>query len=107
MPAQDSCPVSVDIIMGTYGEDRIKEMTQKRRCTTTRKVVIGGPDQAMPKIRDWGVGWGGGGGSDSDNKTELIKFIMEYCKSVNVTASDETWLINSTEIFQLPSRSRY
>ena len=92
--------------MDTYGEGRIKEMTQRCRAANTRKVVIGGPDQAMPKPRDWASFL-----SDGDNKTELIRFISEYCKSdkvrrklkvpLTITAEDKTYLIESTGVQEL------
>ena len=71
-------PVALDIIMDTYRAGRMKEMTQNRRGTTTRKVVIGGADQAMLKSRDSATFL-----SDGDSKAELIQFIAGYCKARN------------------------
>lgn len=70
MPPKELLPAKLEIVMDTYGEGCIKEMTQKRRGTTNRKIVIGGADQAMPKAREWPEFL-----SDGDNKTELIRFI--------------------------------
>lgn len=47
--------VALDITMDIYGAGRIKEMTQNRRDTTTRTIVIGGADQEMPKPRLTGL----------------------------------------------------
>lgn len=47
--------VALDITMNIYGAGRIKEMTQNRRGTTTRTIVIGGADQEMPKPRLTGL----------------------------------------------------
>ena len=72
MPDKRFLPVALDIVMDTYGTDAIKEMTQNRRGTTTRKIVIGGADQSG----NWAT-------FDWDNKTELIQFIAGYCKAGN------------------------
>ena len=53
MPFKEFLPVALDTVMDTYGACRIEDMTQNCRGTTTRKIVIGGPDQAMLKSRNW------------------------------------------------------
>ena len=94
--------------MDTYGAGKLKEMTQNRRSTTTRKIVIGGADQLMPKYRNWATFL-----SDGDNKTELIQFIAGYCKTgnfrrklkipVRITCGEDTWLLDTVGVHQLPS----
>ena len=76
MPEKIYVAESIDIIMHTYDKNRVKEMTQRRRGTATRNIIIGGADQAMPKYRDWSSIL-----SDGDNKTESIRFIAEFVKT--------------------------
>ena len=53
MPDKEFLLVALDIVMDHYGAARIREMTQNRRTTTTRKIVIGDANQAMPKSHNW------------------------------------------------------
>ena len=104
MPDEKLLLVASDIVMATYGSGRIKEMTQNCRGTTTRKIVIGGADQAMPKSRDWATFL-----SDGSTK-QLIQFIAGYCKVVNfrrklkillaITFSEDTWLLDTVGVHQ-------
>ena len=104
MPNKRFLPVALDIVMDTYGTGRIKEMTQNRRDTTTRKIVIGRADQ----YRDWAAFL-----SDGENKTELIQFIVGYYKAgnfqrklkipVTITCGEDTWLLDTVDVHQFPS----
>ena len=49
MPDKEFLLVALDIVMDPYEADRIREMTQNRRITTTRKIAIGGANQTMTK----------------------------------------------------------
>ena len=101
-------PVALDKRMDTYEVGRTKEMTQNCRGTTTRKIVIGGADQAKPKSCDCATFL-----SDRDYKTELSQFIAGYCKArnfrrklkmpVTIRCSEGTWLLNNVGVHQLPS----
>ena len=106
MPPKELLPAKLEIVMDTYGEGCIKEMTQKRRGTTNRKIVIGGADQAMPKAREWPEFL-----SDGDNKTELIRFIASYCRNQEfkstlkvplvITYEENAWLVTPEEVDKL------
>ena len=88
---------ALDTVMDTYGFGRIKE-----------KIIIGGADQAMLKSRNWTKFL-----SNEDNKTELILFIADYCKvesfqrrlkiPVKITCGEDTWLLDTVGVQQLPS----
>ena len=83
-------------------------MKQNRRDTTTRKIVIGGADQVMPKSRNWATFL-----SDGDNKAELILFIDRYGKAgnfrrklkipVTITCGEKSWLLDNVGVHQPPS----
>ena len=49
MPDKEFFLVALDIVIDPYEADRIREMTQNRRITTTRKIAIGGANQTMTK----------------------------------------------------------
>ena len=108
MPPENLVPAKLEIVMDTYDEGRIKEMTQKRRGTTNRRIVIEGADQAMPKSREWPDFL-----SDGNNKTELIKFIATYCQSENfrsklripmvITHEENAWLLTTEDVEKLPN----
>ena len=78
MPNEGFLPVALSIVMDTYEAGRMKEMTQNVRRTTSKKIIIIDPDQAMPKSCDWATFQ-----SNGDNKTELIQFIADYYKARN------------------------
>ena len=62
----------------------------------------------MPQLRDWPSFL-----SDNENKTGLIKFIADYCKTeknrymlkipLTITAGSSEWLITRNQVLQLPS----
>jgi len=69
--------VSVAVIMDTYGERRIKN--KKRRGQSGhqgRRIFITERGQSMPQGKDWSAFL-----SSGENKTELIRFLVEYYKS--------------------------
>lgn len=53
-------------------------MTQNRRGTTARKIIISSAGQVMSKSRNWETFL-----SDGDNKIESIQFIADDCKAEN------------------------
>jgi len=70
-------PVRVAVIMDTYGERRIKK--QKRRGQSGRqgrRIFITESEQSMPQGKNWSAFL-----SSGENKTELIRFLIEYYKS--------------------------
>jgi len=70
-------PVRVAVIMDTYGERRIKN--QKRRGQSghqERRIFITESEQSMPQGKNWSAFL-----SSRENKTELIRFLIEYYKS--------------------------
>ena len=75
-PPRSANPLSIKIIMDTYAQSRIKELTQKRRGKPGKSVCISGAEQEMPSQRDWE-----GFLHNTDNKTELISFLVRYYKS--------------------------
>ena len=107
MPDKGFLPVALYMTMDTCGAGKIKEITQNHRGTTTRKIIIGGADQAMPKSCNWATFL-----SDGDNKTELIQFIAGCCKAGNfqrklktpitITSGKDTWLLDTFGVHQLP-----
>ena len=70
-------PVRVAVIMDTYGERIIKN--QKRRGQSGhqgRRIFITESEQSMPQGKSWSAFL-----SSGENKTELIRFLVEYYKS--------------------------
>ena len=106
MPPKPLKAAKLVIVMDTYGEDRIKDMTQKRRGQAGRKVVITEKGQSMPQGKDWNTFLNSG-----ENKTQLINFLANYYKSDSVrssfdiplvfTESDNAWLITSEDVLLL------
>ena len=78
MPPATHNPVSVAIIMDTYGERRTKNQTRRKGQSGLqgRRIFITEPGQSMPQGKDWSAFL-----SSGENKTELIRFLVEYYKS--------------------------
>lgn len=104
LPPKMFNPSRLVIIMDTYGKNRIKSMTQKRRGHAGRKVIITEKGQTMPKSKDWNTFLQSG-----ENKTELIKFLANHYRSDSFrskldiplifTESNNTWMITSKNVF--------
>ena len=63
-------PASIQIIMDTYDDNRIKEMTQRSRGISGRRIFISNEGQTIPQnTNDWNNFL-----NNSENKTELINF---------------------------------
>ena len=91
MPDKGFLPVALYMTMNTCGAGKIKEIAQNHRGTTTRKIIIGGADQAMPKSRNWATFL-----SDGDNKTANPVFCWllqgrEFSKKVKNTHYNYLW----------------
>ena len=94
--------------MDTYGDNRIKELTQRRRGISGKRVHITNKGQAMPKAKDWESFL-----HSNENKAEFIKFLVDYLKednvksklsiSVIITEAANTWLITADNIEKLDS----
>ena len=69
-PYKHFCPALIQIIMDTYDDNRIKEMTQTSRGNSGRRIFISNEGQTMPQnTNDWNSFLNNG-----ENKTELINF---------------------------------
>lgn len=64
--------------MDTYGHGMIKKATHLRRSQGTKSIFISSLSQAMPKPSDWWAFF-----TSSENKTELITFLLNYYRSKN------------------------
>ena len=67
------------IRMDTYGENRIKEMSQKSRGSDSKYIRITGKQQKMTAFKDWGYSLCNG-----ENKTNLISFLANYYKKSEI-----------------------
>ena len=76
MPPATYSPVRVAIVMDTYGEMRIKNQKKGHSSYQGRGIFITEPGQTMLQGKDWSVFL-----SNGENKTELIRFLIEYYKS--------------------------
>ena len=65
-------PALIQIIMDTYDDNRIKEMTQTSRGVSSRRIFISNEGQIMPQnTNDWNNFL-----NDDENKAELIIFFL-------------------------------
>ena len=65
-------PALIQIIMDTYDDNRIKEMTQTSRGVSSRRIFISNEGQTMPQnTNDWNNFL-----NDDENKAELIIFFL-------------------------------
>ena len=108
LPASDSKPQQLGIIFDSYSKATMKELTQRRRGTPGRRTRITSSEQDMPKGKDWDSFL-----RNSENKTELMRFLVDYYKTdavrsklkvpLTVTEEDNTWLITQLKIEMLDS----
>ena len=96
-------PAKLVIVMDTYGAHRIKGLTQKRRGSAGRKVLITERGQSMTQGKDWYMFLNSG-----ENKMELIHFLANHYQSESVrskleiplvfTESTNAWLTTSANV---------
>ena len=106
MPQSKFKPRDLGIIFDSYSTATTKELTQIRRGTVGRRIHITSSEQSMPRAKDWNMF-----PRNSENKTELIRFLVNYYKSdsvrsklrlpLTVTEEDKTWLLTNTNVEQL------
>ena len=87
-PPINTEPNAVIIVMDTYGENRVKEITQKGRGEEGKRIHITGEQQNMPSAKDWPSFL-----QNAENKINLISFLANYYKKSDVRASLEIPLI--------------
>ena len=87
-PSINTNPNSVIIVMDTYGQNQVKEMTQSSRGEEGKRIQITGEKQNMPAAKDWPAFL-----QNMENKTNLISFLTNYYKKCDVRTSFEIPLI--------------
>jgi hypothetical protein len=107
-PPSHSRPQQLGIIFDSYSTATTKELTQTCRGAPGRRIHITSSEKRMPKGKDWDSFL-----RNSENKTELIRFLVSYYKTdavrsklnipLTVTEEEKTWLITRVKIEQLES----
>ena len=102
LPLSDSKPLQLGIIFDSYSAVTTKELTQRRRGIPGRRTHITSSEQSMPKRKDWDSFL-----RNSENKTEMIRFLVNYYKTdvvrsklkipLIVTEEENIWLINKSQ----------
>ena len=100
LPPIQSKPLQIGIIFDSYNIATTKQLTQRRRGVSSRRTHITSTEQSMPKGKDWDLFL-----QNSENKTELIRFLVTYFKTdsvrsklkipLTVTEEENTWLITT------------
>ena len=90
----------------------IKQATHLRRSQATKRIVISSSSQAMPKPSDWQDFL-----ASSENKTELITFLVNYYRSNNnsiplncpliINNGEATWIISPNLCERLPDSNHH
>ena len=103
-PPIQSKSLQLGIIFDSYTTTTTKELTQRRRGVSGRRTH----EKSMPRGKDWDLFL-----NNSENKTELIQFLVNYFKTdsvrikltipLTVTEEENTWLITQMSIEKLES----
>ncbi len=111
-PPPNTEPISLGIIFDSYKSTTTKQLTQARRGVPGKRIFITSAEQSMPKGKDWDSFL-----KNSENKTELIQFLVEYYKlptvrlklksPLTVTSEETTWHITSSSVTQLASSNHH
>eukprot|EP00794_Sanderia_malayensis_P016352 gene16352-17996_t len=93
-------PATVDGLLSSH----VKQLTQLRRGTPGKRVYISSSQQSMPSGKAWQTFL-----HNSENKTELIHFLVEFMKENRnllriptiVTENEKSWLLTTKAVIQL------
>ena len=112
LPLSDSKPLHLGIIFDSYNAVTTKELTQRRRGIPGRRTHITSSEQSMPKKKDWDSFL-----RNSENKTEMIRFLVNYYKTdvvrsklkipLIVTEEENTCLITNVKVEMLDSSNHH
>ena len=99
IPQEYLHPTSIQIIMDTYDDNRIKEITQTPRGISGRGSFISNEGQTMPQnTNDWNNFLDNG-----ENKTELINFFLRYFSTEKYRFNEKYFSLN----LQSPGKSHH
>ena len=79
LPPSQSKSKQLGIIFDSYSTATTKQLTQRHRGTSGRRIHIKSPEQSMPGGKDWDLFL-----HNSENKTEPIQFLVGYYKTNSV-----------------------